>query len=206
MKALIDGWRKDWGDNTMPFYYVQIAPFAYTSSKGDIKYTKYDLPEFWEAQSAALKIPNTGMAVITDLFDGGGGIHPGYKWEVGRRLALIALDKTYGENLVSSGPVYDKMKVKGDELVLYFDEAKDLKSRDGKPLNYFELAGADGVYHPAKAKIKGRKVVLTSTEVKNPVNARFGWDEIAQPNLVNSANLPASAFRTDNPIINQFNP
>ncbi|HTN19925.1 MAG TPA: sialate O-acetylesterase [Pelobium sp.] len=205
MKTLIDGWRKDWGEE-LPFYYVQIAPFEYSSSQGEPKLSKYDLPEFWEAQSATLKIPNTGMAVITDLYDGGGGIHPGYKWEVGRRLALIVLDKTYGKNLVSSGPVYDKMKVKDDKLVLYFDEAKGLKSRDGKTLNYFELAGADEIYHPAKAKIKGKKVILTATEVKNPVKARFGWDEIAQPNLVNSVNLPASAFRTDNPIINQFNP
>lgn len=205
MKALVDGWRKDWGAE-LPFYYVQIAPFEYSSSQGEPKLDKYDLPEFWEAQSAALKIPNTGMAVITDLFDGGGGIHPGYKWEVGRRLALQALDKTYNERLVSDGPVYDKMKTKGKELVLYFDNAKGLKSRDGKPLNYFELAGTDGVFHPAKAEIKGKKILLTATEVENPVKARFGWDEIAQPNLVNSANLPASAFRTDNPIINQFNP
>jgi sialate O-acetylesterase len=205
MKALVDGWRKDWGAE-LPFYYVQIAPFEYSSSQGEPKLDKYDLPEFWEAQSAALKIPNTGMAVITDLFDGGGGIHPGYKWEVGRRLALQALDKTYNERLVSDGPVYDKMKTKGKELVLYFDNAKGLKSRDGKPLNYFELAGTDGVFHPAKAEIKGKKILLTVTEVENPVKARFGWDEIAQPNLVNSANLPASPFRTDKPIINQFNP
>ncbi|MFC5282781.1 sialate O-acetylesterase [Pedobacter alpinus] len=205
MKALIDGWRKDWGAE-LPFYYVQIAPFAYTSSEGEVKYNKYDLPEFWEAQAAALKIPNTGMAVITDLFDGGGGIHPGYKWEVGRRLALIALDKTYGQKLISSGPVYDKMKIKNNELVLSFKEAKGLRSKEGKPLDFFELAGSDGVYHPAKAKIKGKKIVLTSAEVKNPINARFGWDEVAQPNLVNKANLPASAFRTNNQIVNQFNP
>lgn len=205
MQALIEGWRKDW-EAELPFYYVQIAPFAYTSSQGDVQYTKYDLPEFWEAQASALKIPNTGMAVITDLFDGGGGIHPGYKWEVGRRLALQALGKTYGERLVADGPVYCKMKIKGNKLTLYFDNAKGLKSKDGKTLDFFELAGANGVYHQAKAEIKGKRIVLTSKEVGKPVNARFGWGEVDQPNLVNGANLPASAFRTDNQIINQFNP
>nr|WP_294895654.1 sialate O-acetylesterase [uncultured Pedobacter sp.] len=205
MKTLIDGWRKDWGEE-LPFYYVQIAPFEYSSSQGEPKLSKYDLPEFWEAQTLALKIPNTGMAVITDLFDGGGGIHPGYKWEVGRRLALQALKKTYGEHIVADGPFYDKMKIKGNKIVLYFDNAKGLKSRDAKPLDFFEVAGADGEYHPAKAEIKGKKVILTSLQVKQPVNARFGWSEVAQPNLVNGANLPANSFRTDNPIINQFNP
>jgi len=205
MKVLIDGWREDWGGE-LPFYYVQIAPFQYSSSEGEIKYNQYDLPEFWEAQSSVLKIDNTGMAVITDLFDGGGGIHPGYKWEVGRRLALIALNKTYGQKLISSGPVYDKMKIKGHKLVLYFNKAKGLKSKDGKPLDFFELAGFDGIFSPAKAEIRGKKIVLTSSNVTNPTNARFGWEETAQPNLVNIANLPASAFRTNNQIIKQFNP
>lgn len=205
MEVLIEGWREDWGDQ-LPFYYVQIAPFEYSTSEGDVKYDNYSLPEFWEAQSAALKISKTGMAVITDLFDGGGGIHPGYKWEVGRRLALIALDKTYHQNIVSSGPVYDKMKIRHHRLVLYFDKAKGLKSKDGEPLDFFELAGDDGLFYPAATIIKGRKIILASLNVVKPVNARFGWGEVAQPNFVNGANLPASAFRTNNQIIKQFNP
>ena len=118
----------------------------------------------------------------------------------------IALNKTYGQKLISSGPVYHKMKIRDHKLVLYFDHAKGLKSKDDKPLDFFELAGFDGIFFPAKAEIKGKKIVLTSFKIDNPSNARFGWEETAQPNLVNTANLPPSAFRTNNQIIKQFNP
>jgi sialate O-acetylesterase len=206
MEVLINGWRKNWNDHQLPFCYVQIAPFLYTTSKGEVKYTPQDLPEFWEAQAAVTKIPNTGMAVITDLVDDLNGIHPPYKWEVGSRLALLALDKTYQKNIVSSGPVFDKMEIKKDEIILNFNFAKGLKSKDGKPLNYFEIAGVDGNYVPATAQIKGGKIIVSANMMKQPKNVRFAWNEGAQANLFNSANLPARPFRTDDQIINLFNP
>ena len=206
MEVLINGWRKDWNDDQLPFYYVQIAPFLYTSSQGEVKYTPQDLPEFWEVQAAVSKVPHTAMAVITDLVDDVKGIHPPYKWEVGRRLALLALEKTYNEDIVSSGPVFGTMEINNKEIILYFKDAKGLKSKDGNPLNYFEIASADGNYYPAKAQIKGDKIIVSGKHIKQPKNVRFAWDEGAQANLFNSANLPAQPFRTDNQIINLFNP
>jgi sialate O-acetylesterase len=98
------------------------------------------------------------------------------------------------------------MEINNREITLYFKDAKGLKSKDGNPLNYFEIASADGNYYPAKAQIKGDKIIVSEKQIKQPKNVRFAWDEGAQANLFNSANLPAQPFRTDNQIINLFNP
>jgi sialate O-acetylesterase len=194
MKALIAGWRQLWHLGDFPFLYVQIAPFGYDNEDPDI------VPLFWEAQSAALKIPNTGMAVINDIGDVQ-DIHPKNKAEVGRRLALLALAGTYGQpNLVAGGPTFRNLKIEGATLRVSFDSiGGGLASRDGKPLSWFEVKDANGAgFAPANARIDGDTVVLSATNVPHPVAMRFGWNKVAEPNLMNREGFPASAFRTGN--------
>jgi len=207
MEALINNWRKLWKDKTLPFYYVQIAPFNYSKNPGKYPLTTETLPRFWEAQQLAMKIPHTGMIVTTDLVNTpADDLHPGYKWEVGRRFAQWPLAKQYGLKIAPTGPMYKKTQVKRDKIELSFSYAdKGLISNDGKPLTQFEIAGNDGKYFPAKAEIKGNKVLVSSDDVENPANVRFGWNEGGKANFYNKTGLPAMPFRTDNPLINQFN-
>lgn len=202
MEALINWWRKLWDDKNLPFYYVQIAPFYYSRVKDPkIQYTEFTEPELREAQTMALQIPHTGMIVTTDLNDDVKNLHPPFKWEVGRRLELQALANTYGKKVVFSGPMYDRMRISGNKIILHFKyTGGGLVSHDGKPLNYFQIAGSDGKFIDADAVVKGRKVIISSPEVTSPVAARFGWNEAAQPNFYNKDGLPAVPFRTDNPL------
>ena len=190
MKALVGGWRSVWKQGDFPFYYVQLAPYG--------GYTKGCLPVFWEAQTAAMAIPNTGMAVINDVGNPK-NIHPRNKQVVGARLALWALAKTYGKDIVYTGPLYKSMTVEGKGIRIAFDHATGLKSRDGKPLTFFEIAGKDGKYAPADAIVDGETVVVSSPTVPEPTAARFAWDNIASPELVNGAGIPANSFRTNRP-------
>lgn len=191
MKALIQGWRSVFNNDDMPFYFVQLAPFRYGGSE-------MALPEIWEAQTATLSLPYTGMAVTTDISNLN-DIHPKNKQDVGKRLALWALAKTYGqEDLVYSGPLYKSHKVNGATIEISFDHANGgLTSSDDKPLTHFQVAGEDGEFKPAVATIKGDKLIVASDGIANPVHVRFGWHQLAEPNLVNGSGLPASPFRTD---------
>ncbi len=196
MEALINGWRKAWNIGDFPFYFVQIAPFRYTNKNNAADSTK--LPEIWSAQLTTLSVPNTGMVVTTDiadLYD----IHPQNKQAVGKRLALWALAKTYKKgNLVCSGPLYTGMKITGDKILVRFDYAENgLVARDGEPLNWFEIAGADKNYAKAVAKIDGDRVIVKSDAVPNPRYVRFAWYELAVPNLTNKEGLPASPFSSE---------
>lgn len=199
MKALVGGWRKVWDQGDFPFYFAQLAPFRFNSAYVDyvLEPDAYDLPEIWEAQTASLAIPNTGMAITMDVGDPR-DIHPRHKQEVGERLALWALAKTYGrDGIVYCGPLYKSMEAEGNAIRIYFDHAgAGLKSSDDEPLDWFEVAGADMKFVDAKAKVDGKTVVVQSDEVAKPVAVRFSWKHDAQPNLINSAGLPASAFRT----------
>lgn len=189
MKALIEGWRKVWAQGDFPFYYVQIAPFIYGNED------PYILPQFWEAQSAALSIPQTGMVVPSDIGDVK-DIHPKNKQEVGRRLALLALANTYGRKIVCSGPTFKAMTVEGNKLRVRFDNiGGGLASRDGQPLTWFEVIGEDTDFVKAEATIDGDSVLVSAPEVKAPVAVRFAWHRNAEPNLMNKEGLPASAFR-----------
>jgi sialate O-acetylesterase len=187
-EALIKGWRKIWGQD-MPFYFVQIAPYSGYGQQP---------PLLWEAQAATLKIPKTGMAVITDLVPTLGDIHPTNKKDVGKRLALWALAKDYGKkDLVYSGPLYKGMKADGNKIRLQFAHVgTGLKARDDKPLSEFQIAGADGKFVPAEAVIDGNEVVVQAKDVESPTQVRFGWRYIANPNLINKEGLPASPFQT----------
>ncbi len=207
MKALINQWRNIWNNNNMPFYYVQIAPYAYSTVKDSLKsYTQQSLPEFWEAQSLALNIPNTAMVATVDLNPNLPDLHPVNKWDVGKRLALCALSKTYHiKNVTATGPLYSNMKIAGNQIELGFDyTGNGLTSKVGQPLQGFEIAGADGKYVTATAIIQNNKVYVSAEAIQHPANVRYNWSEAAQASLYNKDGLPALPFRTDNPLIKQF--
>ena len=195
MKALINGWRKVWGQGELPFYFVQIAPCKYYSH---YPHGPFALPKIWEAQTATLSLPNTGMAVTTDIGDVN-DIHPPNKQDVGKRLALIALAKAYDkQDFVYSGPLYQSISIEGHKVRIYFDHVgSGLGSRDGNALTWFEITGKDGEFVKANAVIDMNTVVVSNPNVPNPVAVRFAWYEQAIPNLVNKEGLPASPFRTD---------
>jgi len=206
-KTLIESWRNDWNDKEMPFYFVQIAPYNYSTTKDERPHTPENLPEFWEAQKLVLHLKNTNTITITDLVDSTTDLHPGYKWEVGRRLSLVAANKAYGQkNVVYSGPVYQKMKIVNNTIeVTFSNTGSGLTSRDEKPLTWFSIAGTDGKFVSAKAEIVGNKVIVSSPEVPQPISVRFGWNEAAQSNFINKEGLPATPFRSDNPWDKLFN-
>ncbi|WP_149277050.1 sialate O-acetylesterase [Pareuzebyella sediminis] len=182
---MVASWRNAWG-YSFPFYYVQIAPY------------KYEIPEtgayLRDTQRKALEvIPNSGMVVVSDIATIN-DIHPPNKQDVGLRLANLALKEHYkvyeGEVY---GPLFKEFRVEGKKIRVIFDHAKGLKAL-GKTPTHFEIAGDDGQFYPAKARIKNDEVILSSREVKEPKRVRFGWSNIAEPNLFNAADLPASSF------------
>ncbi len=191
MKALIGGWRAVFQNPDLAFYFVQLAPYKYRGNP-------LSLPGIWEAQAATLALPNTGMAVTTDITTVG-NIHPPNKQDVGKRLALWALAKNYGRKaLVYSGPLYKSMQVQGNRVHLAFEHAgSGLAVRGGGELTHFQVAGEDRKFVDAKAVISGKTVVVSGEGVARPVAVRFGWDQTAEPNLMNREGLPASPFRTD---------
>jgi sialate O-acetylesterase len=191
--TLIKSWRSAWSQGDFPFYFVQLAPFRYGRADPAC------CAELWEAQLMTMKnVKNTGMAVITDIGHIK-NIHPKNKQDVGRRLALWALAKDYGrKNLIFSGPIYKAMTRSEGKIIVQFDlHGSSLKSRDGKALTEFMIAGSDKKFHPAQAIIKDNVIEVSSSAVTKPEAVRFGWRDTANPNLVNKEGLPASPFRTD---------
>lgn len=200
MKALIEGFRALWGGPEMPFYYVQLAPLDWQAAN----YPNYkNLPVFWEAQTRVQTlVPHAGMVITTDVTDDLKNIHPKDKKTVGLRLAALALHDHFGlADRVCRGPEFHSMRVDGARAIVTFDGcAGGLKTRDGKPPDWFTLAGVDGIHHPASATLTDKdRVTLVSATVPQPVAVRFGWDCTAMPNLCNGAGFPANAFRTDRP-------
>jgi sialate O-acetylesterase len=201
MEALIKGWREVWKLGDFPFYYVQIAPFNYgydKNMKGSPALDILRLPLLWEAQTNILRLPNTGMAIVADITNLG-DIHPADKRDVGARLALWARAKTYGEkDLVYSGPLFKSMTIEGDKARIAFDDTGGgLVTNDGQPPTWFEMAGDDHIFYRAEAEISGDTVVVRSPKVAVPKAVRFGWSQLAIPNLANKEGLPAAPFRTD---------
>jgi sialate O-acetylesterase len=190
--AMIRNWRTDWAQGDFPFGFVELAPFRYGNAD----------PACWaelcEAQTMTLQnVPNTGMAVTVDIGDLK-DIHPKNKQDVGKRLALWALAKVYGKEIVYSGPLHKSMTVEGNKIRVKFEHVGGgLVSRDGKPLGEFTIAGDDRKFVPATAQIDGDSIVVSSAEVAAPVAARFAWRDNTEPNLSNKEGLPASPFRTD---------
>jgi sialate O-acetylesterase len=153
--------------------------------------------ELREAQLlTSLKVPNTGLAVITDVGDPA-DIHPKKKEPVGARLALAARALANKEKIVYSGPVNDGMQIEGDKIVLSFKHVGGGLTPAGEELKGFTICGKDHKFVNAEAQIKGDKVVVSSPQVKDPVAVRYGWANCPVCNLQNKEGLPASPFRTD---------
>jgi sialate O-acetylesterase len=190
--TLIRDWRKLWGEGDFPFYIVQLAGQEAASNR----------PEVREAQATVLNLPNTGMAVTTDIGEAH-NVHPKNKQDVGNRLARIALAKVYGSKMESSGPVFDSMKVEGATIRIKFIHlGGGLMAKGGEPLKWFTIAGADMKFVSADAKIDGDTVIVSSPLVTAPVAARYAWVNFPNGcNLFNAAGLPAAQFRTDAPNI-----
>ncbi len=191
--ALICDWRGAWRQGDFPFYYVQLANFRQRKdSPGESAWA-----ELCEAQLMTLNLPNTGMAVINDI-GAANNIHPTNKQDVGHRLALNALAKTYGRDVPYSGPVYDSMTVEDSAIRLHFKHTDGGLIAKGGELESFAIAGEDRNFVWANAVIDGETVVVSSPAVPDPVAVRYAWADNPQATLYNDAGLPASLFRTDN--------
>ena len=196
--TMIKGWRDLWGQGEFPFYYCQIAPYDYaiiTEPGKEIINSAY----LREAQARVEHIvPNTGMAVLMDA-GWPEGIHPPKKQVAGERLALLALNKTYGlEGIGAESPVYKSMEVKGDTVVVSFDRAPEwIAGTNSFESKQFQLAGEDRVFHPAKAWISRSKVMVKSDEVPHPVAVRYAFENASEGDLFSTDGLPVSSFRSD---------
>ena len=188
-RSMIGDWRHAWGQGAFPFLFVQLASYARVSETSL-------WPELSEAQAMALGLVGTGMAVSIDISDST-DIHPRNRQDVGLRLALAARAITYGEwDLSYSGPTYRQATREGAALRLWFEHADSgLEARD-RALEGFELAGSDGEFVVADARIQGSTVILTSPGAQVPMQARYAWATNPKGNLTNAAGLPASPFRT----------
>ena len=185
---MLNSWRKEWGQPDMPFYFMQVAPHV-------------DLPPL--LREAQLKVwqsglKNLGMATVPDAGDSL-DIHPRNKRVAGERLALWALAKQYKKSVAYSGPLFKKMKIDGNKLLLSFYYAKKgLMTPDGAPAVGFVVAGEDGKFYPAQVVIRDDKLEVFSPEVNRPVAVRYGWGHFFRANLYNKDGLPMIPFRSDN--------
>ena len=187
--AMIQDWRAAWGIKDFPFYFVQIAPYVYagvdSTESGFLR----------EAQEKALDLAKTGMAVTLDIATVM-NIHPPYKQEVGERLALLALNNDYGMKYPCAGPVYKSISISGSTAKLQFDNVGEGLIAKNDKLKEFEIAGKDGRYVKANAKIVNNEVLVSSPLVREPVTVRYCWRNGAEASLFNKAGLPAWQFRT----------
>jgi sialate O-acetylesterase len=143
--------------------------------------------------NALSTIPNSGMAITLDIGEAK-NIHPANKQEVGRRLAQWALGAVYHKDVAdTSGPLIDKATVKDGAFVITFTHAKGLNAKGD--LAGFEVAGADGQWRPADAKIEGETIVVSAKAVAEPKNIRYAWNDNPVATLFNGAGMPASPFR-----------
>ncbi|HVW62022.1 MAG TPA: sialate O-acetylesterase, partial [Puia sp.] len=193
---MITDWRSRWKEGDFPFYFVQLSSWNANNGNSQRGSTWAELRE---AQAMTLSLPNTGMAVTTDIGNAT-NIHPKDKQDVGKRLAYIALNNVYGQTMEYSGPVYRSMRKEGNKIILQFDHTgSGLSTPD--PYLYlrgFEVAGGDHQWHYAKASIEGNTVEVWQSGVANPVAVRYGWSDYAgEANLFNKEGLPAAPFRTD---------
>ena len=183
--TLVESWRRTWGDDTMPFHFVQLSSINRPS-----------WPHFRDVQrQLAQQIRHCEMAVSSDKGDSL-DVHPREKRPIGERLGRIALHHDYGfSHVVPSGPAIRSAYNKGKSIVLIFDHAEGMTSADGKPLCTFEVADEYGLYYPAdKVTVKGNTIILESKQTKRPTRARYGWQPFTRANLVNAQALPASSF------------
>lgn len=194
MLDMVTTWRTMWGSEDMPFYFAQIAPFEYAAGGKD----DFMSPYMREAMAEAVDVvANSAMVCLSDA-----GlqncIHPSNKVVVGERFAYLALNRDYGQkSIIAYYPRYKSFEVDGNQLIITFDNAEIGLTTFGQELRDFEIAGEDGVFVEAKARIRGNTVILTSDEVATPLKAQYGFRNWFKGTLYNVAGLPASSFRTD---------
>lgn len=191
--ALIQDWRNQWGQGDFPFLFVQLANWGGPPPAAPVE---SEWAELREAQTLALKLKNTGMAVAVDIGDPA-NIHPANKRDVGARLALAAKAVAYGERIVASGPMFKGHAIEGGKIRVRFDSTGGGLVAKGGALRSFAIAGEDRRFVRAKAEIDGDTVLVSSDAVKQPVAVRYGWHNNPDCNLYNAEMLPASPFRTD---------
>ena len=193
--AMIKCWRRVFNEGDFPFYFVQLANFTKEASKP----VNDEWAELRESQEAALKLPNTGMAVAIDIGEAD-NIHPANKMEVGRRLALQALKKTYHQNVVAQSPSFKSMEIKGDSIIINIETYGDSLICTNKYgyVNGFAVAAKGQKFHWAKARLRGNQIIVHSDKVKKPVDVRYAWSENpGKLNIYNTNHLPLRPFRTD---------
>ena len=191
--------RKQWDRDDFHFMAVMLPGFGrvFSGDNKDIEYPdNFSWAWFREAQMKVLELPNTGVANTIDLGDAK-NIHPKDKAPIGQRLALLAARNINGKDVAPEGPRFKAMKVNGSVVTVSFENAKGLKTKDGKAPAQFWLAGKDQKWMKATAKIKGQAVVVSADGLKKPVAVRYAFAGFPQVNLVNGAGLPAYPFRTD---------
>jgi sialate O-acetylesterase len=192
LDLMLAQWRDAFGQKELPFLIVQLPNFdddARTTNWAAIR----------EGQRRALRFPGTGLVTTIDVGDSK-DLHPKNKEPVGHRLALVALSQVYGKDVVASGPLFKDATPAGDKLVVHFDHVHGgLTTTDGQPPRCFEVAGPDGNWQPADAKIDGQTIVLTSTAVKSPASVRYAYSNDPKVNLTNKEGLPAVPFTQDAP-------
>ena len=183
LMTLVQDWRRAFAVGDFPFYWVQLANYGNAAKNGHWMRVQ-------EGQVKATSLRNTGVAVITDIGNPT-NIHPTNKQDVGRRLALLAENK-------GASPLYRQFTREGDAFRIWFDHAgRTLKTRGDGPVTGFQIAGPDGKYVPATAKIDGVTVLVSSPDIPNPQSVRYAWDYDPGANLINPLGLPVSLFRTD---------
>ena len=184
--GMIEDWRENWGYD-FSFYYVQIAPFKYGVFQESQKLR--------EAQRKTLKTTSkTGMVVLMDIGEEE-DIHPHNKQDVGKRLALLALEKDYEYDIISSGPLYKSHEIFKNYIDIDFDHKGSGLNSTGK-LEDFEIAGEDKIFYPALAEIIDNKVRVSSSMIKYPKHVRYGWKNWTVGTLFNKEGLPASSFNS----------
>jgi sialate O-acetylesterase len=184
--ALIQDWRKRWGEGPLPFLFVQISSFDGGEGWGAVR----------DAQRRALELVNTGMAVTIDV-GLAENIHPPDKQTVGLRLAKIALGTVYGKKIKTASPLFLQATTEGDHIRAWFSHADGLTTKGAAPGD-FEVAGDDGKFVPATAKIEEvgdvETVIATAPSVSAPKYIRYGWTPVVKSYLYNSDGLPMSTF------------
>ncbi len=194
MLDLVTTWREIWGVDDMPFYFAQIAPFEYSVNNADDILSPY----MREAMEAAVDvIPNSAMISLSDA-----GlencIHPSNKLVVGERFAYMALNRDYGQkSIIADYPKFKSIEITDNQLIVSFDNAETGLTTFGEALRDFEIAGEDGIFVEAEARIRGNTVILTSNQVPSPTQVQYGFKNWFKGNLYNIAGLPASSFRSN---------
>jgi sialate O-acetylesterase len=196
--AMVQRWRTLWGQGDFPFYYAQIAPYDYAQLPPFNSGGKYNSAYLRDAQRKSLKnIPNSAMAVLMDIGEQA-TIHPANKEPGGTRLAYLALGLTYGiKGFDYASPLYKEMTVTGSIATIRFTNADNGLTSYNKPLQYFEIAGKDKMFHPGMAAISGSTIVVSSPLVKEPVAVRYAFKDFVVGDLFGTNELPVSSFRTD---------